>query len=284
MTPEIVIPGRAAVGEGPVWDAAAGRLHWVDIPAGHIHSSDPVTGRTARLELPTSVGAAVPRHGGGFVAATAEGFATVHSDGSMTMRRAILPFGERMNDAKCDRRGWFWAGSTTLDFQPGKGALHVLLPDWTTRVVLEGMTLPNGLDWSPDGRTFYLADSMTGEICAFDTDSAEPRISRRRVLIRIPAKAGLPDGLTVDTTGCLWVALWGGDSVVRISPEGDVLQQIPMPVHQPSSCAFGGPSLDALYVTSARDGLEVAPDAPDGSVFAVRQPGAAGLSPTWFAG
>ncbi|MET7330883.1 SMP-30/gluconolactonase/LRE family protein [Nonomuraea sp. NPDC005650] len=284
MRIEVAVPGRARVGEGPVWDAGTGRLHWVDIPAGHLHTSDPATGRTSSVELPTLVGAAVPRRGGGFVAATREGFATVEPDGSMTVRRAILPDGERMNDAKCDRHGRFWAGSTAMDFEPGKGALHVLMPDWTSRVVLDDLALPNGLDWSPDGRTFYLADSIAGEISAFDSEPGSTAISRRRTLFRIPARSGMPDGLTVDAAGCLWVAVWGGDRLARISPDGDLLGEIPMPVHQPSSCAFGGPRLDVLYVTSAREGLDLPDDDPAGSVFALDRPGAVGRPSTAFAG
>ncbi|MFJ5899506.1 SMP-30/gluconolactonase/LRE family protein [Streptomyces sp. NPDC093064] len=284
MRPEIAIPGKATVGEGPVWDAAVGRLHWVDIPAGHIHTSNPATGRTASLTLSTHVGAVAPRRTGGFVAATAAGFAAVGADGSMTVRRAFLPDSERMNDGKCDRQGRFWAGSTTMDFQRGKGALHVLMPDWTSRVVLDGLALPNGLDWSPDGRTFYLADSLAGEICAFDTDPENAGISRRRILSRIPAATGMPDGLTVDAEGCLWVAVWGGERLVRISPDGDLLGEIPMPVHQPSSCAFGGPRLDILYVTSAREGLDLSDDDPAGSVFALAQVSAVGMPSTRFAG
>ncbi|MFE4330731.1 SMP-30/gluconolactonase/LRE family protein [Streptomyces sp. NPDC056831] len=285
MTAEVAIPGRARVGEGPVWDAGLRRLHWVDIPAGHIHTSDPATGRTTSLRLPTQVGAAVPRRGGGFVAATAEGFASVDADGSMTTRRALLPDGERMNDAKCDRHGRFWAGSTAMDFRPGSGALHLLLPDWTSRVVLEGLALPNGLGWSPDGRIFYLADSIAGEIHAFDTVDEDPWLSRRRTLFRLPVHTGMPDGLTVDAAGCLWVAVWGGARLARISPDGDLLGEIPMPVRQPSSCTFGGPRLDALYVTSARDGLELSGDDPAGSVFVVDEvDGAVGLPSATFAG
>ncbi|MGW3510067.1 SMP-30/gluconolactonase/LRE family protein [Streptomyces sp. NPDC000994] len=284
MRAEVAIPGRARVGEGPVWDVAGSRLHWVDIAAGHIHTSDPVTGRTTSLTLPTHVGAAVPRRSGGFVAATSKGFTAVETDGTTTIRLAVLPPGRRMNDAKCDRYGRFWAGSTEMDFKPGEGALHVLLPDWTSHVVLDGLTLPNGLDWSPDGRTFYLADSVAGEIYAFDTEPGTTGIRRRRTLCRMPAGTGMPDGLTVDAAGCLWVAVWGGGRVVRISPDGDLLGEIPMPVHQPSSCAFGGAGLDVLYVTSAREGLELAEDDPAGSVFVVDQVGAVGRAPTSFAG
>ncbi|MFB7498001.1 SMP-30/gluconolactonase/LRE family protein [Streptomyces sp. NPDC056161] len=287
MTAEVAIPARARVGEGPVWDAGARRLHWVDIPAGHIHTSDPVTGRTTSRSLPTQVGAAVPRRGGGFAAATAEGFASVDTDGTATVRLALLPEGERMNDAKCDPGGRLWAGSTALDFARGRGALHVLLPNWTSRVVLDGLALPNGLGWSPDGRTFYLADSVAGEVCAFDTDPGDPVpgvLGRRRTVFRLPGSAGMPDGLTVDAAGCLWIAVWGGDRVVRVSPDGELLAEVPLPVHQPSSCAFGGPGLDVLYVTSAREGLALPQDDPAGSVFAVGGTGAVGLPSTPFAG
>ncbi|MFJ6569710.1 SMP-30/gluconolactonase/LRE family protein [Streptomyces sp. NPDC091292] len=283
-TTGVAFPGRARVAEGPVWDADARRLHWVDIPAGHLHTGDPVTGRTTSLALPTQVGAALPRRGGGFVAATAEGFASVGAEGRMTVRCALLPDGERMNDAKCDPYGNLWAGSTAMDFARGKGALHVLLPDWTSRVVLEGLALPNGLGWSPDGRVFYLADSLAGEIYAFDADLANSGITRRRTLFRMPGHAGMPDGLTVDATGCLWVAIWGGDRVIRISPDGDPLGELPLPVHQPSSCTFGGPDLGTLYVTSAREGLDLTEDDPAGSVFAVDHVGVVGLPSTAFAG
>ncbi|MER7498735.1 SMP-30/gluconolactonase/LRE family protein [Nonomuraea pusilla] len=283
-TAGIAVPGRARVGEGPVWDAVTGRLHWVDIPAGHLHTSDPATGRTVTVGLPTLLGAAAPRRGGGFVAATAEGFAAVGPGGRMDVRRPVLPAGERMNDAKCDAHGRLWAGSTAMDFEPGRGALHVLMPDWTSRVVLDGLALPNGLGWSPDGRTFYLADSVAGEIWAFDTRPGSTELSRRRTLRRIPAASGMPDGLAVDAAGCLWVAIWGGGRLARISPEGDLLGEVAMPVPQPSSCAFGGPRLDVLYVTSAREGLDLADDDPSGSVFALDPLGAVGLPSTPFAG
>lgn len=280
----VAFAGRARVGEGPVWDHRANVLHWVDILAGTIHTGDPETGAQATISLPTLVGAAVPRPAGGFIAATAEGFVAVDSNGAIGRRLTTLPDGYRMNDAKCDPVGRFWAGSNDMEFTPAEGALHVLLPDWRTEQILDGLTLPNGLAWSLDGRTFYLVDTIAAELNAFDTHPDRPALTNRRLLARFPAHLGLPDGMTIDAQGCLWIAMWGGDRLLRVSPEGRVMLEVPMPVHQPSSCAFGGRDLDVLYVTSARDGLDLDESDAAGSVFAVRGHGVRGLPAAMFAG
>lgn len=287
MTADITVafPGSARVGEGPFWDDRSGLLHWVDILSGRIHTGDPRTGeQRVPITLRTLVGAAVPKTSGGFVAATSEGFADVRDDGTWTTRLGFLPAGQRMNDAKCDPSGRFWAGSNDLDFAPGQGALHVLSADWSSEQVLDGLALPNGLAWSPDGRTFYLVDTMAGEVYAFDVVPGTPAPANRRLLARFPQETGMPDGMTIDAQGCLWIAMWEGDRLVRLSPEGRVLTEVEMPVHQPSSCAFGGPDLDVLYVTSAREGLDLPERDPAGSVFAVRGLGVRGLPAERFRG
>jgi sugar lactone lactonase YvrE len=276
--------GRARVGEGPVWDDRKHVLHWVDILAGTIHTGDPRTGSQASVSLPTLVGAAIPRRGGGFIAATAEGFVAVEADGMVGRRLTVLPAGQRMNDAKCDAVGRFWAGSVDMEFAAAQGALHVLRPDWQTGQVLDGLTLPNGLAWSLDGRTFYLVDTVAAELYAFDSQPDGPVLTNRRLIARFPTRLGMPDGMTIDAQGCLWIAMWGGDRVLRVSPEGRILLEVPMPVHQPSSCAFGGPDLDILYVTSARDGLQLDEDDIAGSVFALRGHGVRGLPAVTFPG
>jgi sugar lactone lactonase YvrE len=277
----------ARVGEGPFWDAATGTLHWVDILGGAISSLAVATGERARATFPTLVGAAVPKASGGYVAATREGFAEVTATGALVTRSRVLGEGHRMNDAKCDPHGRLWAGSTQLEFAAGQGALHVLDAGWRHETLLDGLTLPNGLGWSPDGHTFYLIDSVARELNAFDVTPGGRALSGRRVLATFGEDAGLPDGLAVDSAGCLWIAMWGGSRVVRVSPEGSVLDVVPMPVAQPSSCAFGGPGLSVLYVTSAREGLDVPPfpaTAVDGSVLAVRGLGVTGLPGTRFGG
>ncbi|MFE7215331.1 SMP-30/gluconolactonase/LRE family protein [Streptomyces sp. NPDC001698] len=280
----VAIPGEARVGEGPFWDGETGQLTWVDILAGRVHTADPAVPHPHTLTLPTFVGAAVPKASGGYVAATTEGFTDVRADGTWTIRLAVLPRGRRMNDAKCDRAGRFWAGSCDLDFAAARGALHVLAPDWRTEHILGDLTQPNGLDWSPDGRTFYLIDTAARELNAFDALPGRLAPANRRVLARFPETLGFPDGMTVDIQGCLWIAMWGGGRILRLSPEGRILTEVPVPVAQPSSCAFGGPNLDVLYVTTAREGLDLDSSRPDGSVLAVRGLGARGLPMTRFGG
>ena len=280
----VAVAGTARVGEGPVWDVAANRLHWVDILGGALHTSDLTTGVTTSLETPTLLGAVVPRCGGGFAAATAEGFAVVGSDGTLDTRCPILGPGLRMNDGKCDPQGRFWAGSTAMDFRSGAGALHVLALDWSTRTVLDGLTLPNGMDWSSDGTTFYLVDTVLAQVWAFAFDGATGTLSERRLLRQFHAGVDQPDGMCVDAEGRLWIAMWGGARVVCLSPEGHEVRSVEMPVTQPSSCAFAGPQLDRLTVTSAREGLDLKAEAPDGSVFVVDGLGTRGLPTQLFGG
>lgn len=279
----VAFPDTARVGEGPFWSVDTGRLTWVDILDGTITTGDPGTGDRHTITLPTMVGAAVPKRSGGFIAAVTEGFADIADDGGWSTRLPVLTPGVRMNDAKCDPAGRFWAGSCAMDFAAGKGALHVVRPDWTTEVVLTDLTQPNGMDWSPDGRTYYLIDTAEGELNAYDLDPEHGTLANRRLLTRFDPDRGYADGMTVDADGCLWIAIWGGSRVVRLSPDGELLTEIPVPVEQPSSCAFGGAALDVLYVTSAREGLDDAPP-PAGSVLAVHGLGVRGRPATRFGG
>ncbi|MFI1092560.1 SMP-30/gluconolactonase/LRE family protein [Streptomyces sp. NPDC020917] len=280
----VAIPDTARVGEGPCWDPETGRLSWVDILSGTIHDDDPQTAVRSRIQLPPLVGAAVRKTSGGFVAANAEGFADIDRDGRWTQRAAFLPPGVRMNDAKCDVSGRLWAGSCAMDFDEGRGALHVLRPDWTTETVIVGLTQPNGLDWSPDGSVFYLIDTQARELTAGDVVPGRLAPEDRRVLTRFPEALGYPDGMTVDTEGYLWIAMWGGGRLLRVSPAGEIVSQVDLPVVQPSSCAFGGPDLDVLYVTTAREGLAPQTCGPSGSVLAVAGLGVRGLPGRRFGG
>ncbi|MEW9522119.1 SMP-30/gluconolactonase/LRE family protein [Streptomyces tubercidicus] len=280
----VAIPDTARVGEGPFWDAETRRLCWVDILSGTLHDDDPDALVRSAIQLPTLVGAAVPKASGGWVAATAEGFTDIAPEGTWIARQDFLPQGIRMNDAKCDSAGRFWAGACAMDFDAGRGALHVLHPAWKTDVVLVGLTQPNGLDWSPDGATFYLIDTQARELLAFDVVPDQLAPVDRRVLAHFPASLGYPDGMTVDANGDLWIAMWGGGRILRLSPEGDIVGQVQMPVAQPSSCAFGGPDLDVLYVTTAREGLQPGPGDPAGSVLAVTGLSVRGLPSRRFGG
>jgi len=280
-----LIPAAAEVGEGPVWDPAAERLVWVDIPAGLVHTSS-LAGTTSTIRTSTTVGAVALRRAGGLVAATREGFAVIGTDGHLENKLTVLRSGHRMNDAKCDSRGRFWAGSTEMSFASGQGALHVLAPDWTVRTALEDLTLSNGLGWSTDDRTFYLADTLEHVLWAFDFDPDTAALSRRRALRTFADSQGMPDGLCVDAADRVWLAMWGGSRVLALAPDGAVLMEVAVPVRQPTSCAFAGPGLDVLCVTSAREGLGLADDdpAPDGSVLSITGTGARGVASVPFAG
>lgn len=284
LDPEVTVAvhSHSRVGEGPVWHRD--RLLWVDILAGQIHDSDLSTGTTESITVPTWVGAAAPMASGGYIAATREGFATI-IDGNLDTFAPFLPPGIRMNDAKCDPFGRFWAGSCAEDFAPGAGALHRLEPDLAHHIVLEGLTQPNGIGWSPDGRTMYLIDTQECALYSYAFDLDSGRVGERRVVARFDAgRDGYPDGLAVDEAGFIWIAMWAGGTVLGLSPDGEVHHRLAMPVSQPTSCAFVGDQRADLVVTSASEGLTLDADALDGSVFLVQGLGARGVPVAAFGG
>jgi sugar lactone lactonase YvrE len=264
--------------EGPRWHAATGELLWVDILGGMFHRARP--GADGMLEsarvitLDRHVGAVAPAADGGYVLAAGTGF--VHVDDEGTVRELAQPeagrLDVRMNDGACDPYGRFWAGTMAHDESPEAGALHRLELDGSCTTVLTGLTISNGIGWSPDGTTMYLADSGTARIDAFDFDGPNGDITHRRTIIAIDEPGVAPDGLTVDDDGAIWVALWDGAAVRRYRPDGTLLTEVPFPVARPTSCAFGGPDRSTLFVTTARHGLDDAaarqqPDA--GHVFRI---------------
>jgi sugar lactone lactonase YvrE len=253
---DIAVPAGAELGERPLWDAARGCLIWVDILAGHLHQYRPGAGDQVVHMAGVAVGAAGLRAGGGYVLAAADGFRLVGADGTADgdpLRPPGMAADIRFNDGACDPAGRFWGGTVARDRRPGAGALYRLDAGGGITTMLEDVTESNGLGWSPDGGTFYYIDS--GEprprIRAFPCDLAAGTLGLPRDLVQPPAEHGIPDGLTVDADGCLWVAFWGGHAVRRYSPGGELLAELPVPVSQPSCPAFGGPDLEDLYVTTA---------------------------------
>lgn len=288
MTPDVVVRTRAEVGEGPVWDPRNDRLHWVDITAGLVHTTSYAgaggTPSISTTTCPTWIGAVAPRRSSGLVAATRDGFAVVDATGGYDDRLPFLPDGTRMNDAACDAAGRFWAGSADERFASGQGALHVLEPDWTHRVVLDELTLPNGIGWSPDNRTLYLADTIDRIVWAFDYDLDGGMLSNKRPFATFHEGPGMPDGLCVAADGSVWVAMWAGGRIESFTPDGTRSRTLHLPVRQPSSCAFGGPNLATLFITSACDGLDMSDADLDGSLLAVTEPAVNGKEEHFFAG
>lgn len=284
-----VVPTTCFLGEGPVWLAAERKLAFVDILAPAIVLADPASGAFTTHPMPELVSAVVPRGRGGFVAATQTGFKAVALEtgavSTLASPEAAKP-GNRFNDGKCDRRGRFFAGTLAIDTTPAQGSLYRLDPDGRTTRLDSGFHISNGLGWSPDDRVFYFTDSGPRRIYAYDYDIETGAIADRRVFAQLPEGVGTPDGLAVDADGFVWSAHWDGWCVTRYDPDGRVDRVINLPVPRPTSCAFGGPDLSTLYVTSARIRLSAQQlaEAPlSGSVFAL-QSGARGLLETPFAG
>lgn len=284
---EIAVDARAEVGEGPVWDVERRELLWVDIPRGTVHRWSPATGRDASLSVGQAVGAVALRRSGGLVLAVRDGFGFVER-GELRVCRPVEADRDdmRMNDGKCDSAGRFWAGTMALDMRPGAGSLYRLEPDLQVSRQLDGLGISNGLAWSLDDRTMYFIDSLEHGIDAFDYDAEMGEISGRRRLVEIPEDDGLPDGMTIDAAGHLWVALWDGWSVRRYTPDGELDTVVELPAAQITSCTFGGAELDELYITSAAEGLseaELERQPHAGAVFRVAV-GQHGLPAQRFAG
>jgi sugar lactone lactonase YvrE len=282
---ELVLDTRAELGEGPVWDDRTGVLAWVDILVGHVHRYDPATGADAVTDVGQPVGAVGLREHGGLVLAVRDGFALLDEGGATPRLLAAVEREDpdtRMNDGEVDPAGRFWAGTMELGAAPGRGSLYRLDPSGAVTRVLADVSISNGLGWSPDERTLYYIDSPMQRIDAYDYARSSGTIANRRTVAEIEPADGLPDGLAVDAEGGLWVALWGGSSVRRFTPEGRLDRTVELPVSQVSSCAFGGPDLDELYVTSAATGLAGTEPAA-GGLFRLR-PRVRGLPARRFAG
>lgn len=275
--------------EGPCWDMGTGRLVWVDILAGRVHSADSLTGHVRSWALGMPVSAIAPRASGGWVAAVERGFALFDDNWKPAgeIRAAVgQAGGTRFNDGKCDPAGRFWAGTMAYDSTPGAACLYRLDPDGTVTPVIEGVTISNGLGWSPDGSTMYFIDSGRGTVDAMLFDGASGTPSQRHPLVTVSAGEGKPDGLVVDSEGYVWVALWDGGLVRRHSPGGVVDRVVQLPVTRVTSMTFGGPDLTDLYITTAYEGLSPRQRSSQplaGSLFRHR-PGVAGLPPASFGG
>jgi sugar lactone lactonase YvrE len=286
---EVFADLRADVGEAPHWDEQTKTLLFVDLTAGTVFRYDQSGVRSGSFSVGQEVGAVVPRRGGGLVLAVRDGIAVASDTGEGFELAAPIERdtpGNRMNDAKCDPAGRLLAGTTAFDFSPRSAALYRVEPDWSFEQIARDVTQSNGIAWSPDGSRMYFIDSATQGVDVFDYDAGTGSAGNRRRLVTIDRTRGIPDGMTADDEGNVWVACFGGAAVRCFSPAGEQLEEILFPVTQVTSCAFGGPNLADLYVTSAAyrlspDQLKRQPHA--GATFVCR-PGAAGLPASSFAG
>jgi sugar lactone lactonase YvrE len=261
---EIAVRANAKLAEGPRWDAATGRLLWVDIEGCALHVL--ASGEDRAIALDAMVGAAAPTTDSSVLVALADRLALIDLADESVSTLVRLPHGPglRANDGACDAAGRFWIGTMRLDLEPGAGALYCY--DGRLERVLEGVTLANGLGWTRDDTRMYFTDSAVYRIDVFDFELASGRLDERRPFVSIDRSAGIPDGLAVDDEGGVWVALYGGSCLHRYDERGRLDAVLEVPAENVTSCCFGCDDGRSLFVTTA---------APDGNVY-VTQPGVSG--------
>lgn len=285
MQAELVLDARNGVGESPVWVAAERALYWTDIPARRVHrwrDGEAVRG----WELPEMAGCIAPHAQGGWIASMETGVfhLMLREDGSVRASRIAsvrhAGDGMRFNDGRCDRQGRLRAGTMVMDMARNRADGVVYgLGEQGLEVIEAGFLTPNGMAFSPDGRTMYLSDShpLSQQVWAYDYDTATGTPSNKRPFVDMRPLPGRPDGAAVDADGCYWVCGNDAGLVHRFTPRGELDRSLAVPVRKPAMCAFGGAGLDTLFVTSIRPGGDVADQPLAGGLFALR-PGVRGLA------
>jgi len=266
---EIAVAAPSFLGESPVWHPTEQVLYYCDIPACTLNRFDAATGELTHWTFDSEIGSCAPMLDGGMLLAARNGLWRFDP---VTAERSLLapaPYDlkvERFNDGKCDPQGRFWAGTVREPRDPPLAALYCFdHGELTPRA--NGIAVSNGLAWSPDGRTMYWSDTQTHRIFAFDFDGANGALSGRRVLAEFPlrqpdqplsAYGGRPDGAAVDVEGNYWVAMFEGQRLLCLSPQGVTLREVPLPVRCPTMPCFGGPDLQTLFITTSRRGRQAA--------------------------
>jgi sugar lactone lactonase YvrE len=284
MNLRVAVETRDSLGESVFWHAGEQALYWIDFYGPVLHRWNPVSGVRNDWTIPGSqvVGSAVPANNGRVLLALDSGLHVFDPEDGST-RFFADPNGGRpgigYNDAKVDRAGRYWIGTYDTEEREPRGILYCVASDGTASVADSGYMVCNGPAFSPKGRILYFSDTAGSRLLAYDLDLDTGRPGKARLFSRISADDGLPDGLTVDREGFLWCAHYGGGRVTRFAPDGDIDRTIELPVPYVTSCCFGGPSLETLYITTARSGMDTAaltasPSA--GALFAI-EPGVQGL-------
>ena len=280
MKPELYIRSNCINAEGPVWDETSQTLYFIDVEAGKIFSYR--DGLLTGQDVGEKVGCAVLREEGGMIAGLKSGLYEVDfPDGKKRLiadPEADMP-GNRFNDGKVDPAGRLLAGTMALSSRPGDpptGALYCLDTDGIVSKKISGVYLANGLAWSADAGLLYFVDTTPGTVTRYDYDLKTGNIKNPEIVIRVPESIGFPDGMTIDENGMLWIAMWGGSAITRWNPEtGALLDRYELPVQNVSSCCFGGPGMDTLFITTASQDTDLARYPLAGNVFCMK-PGVRG--------
>lgn len=253
---DLIVDMKAELGECPVWDETGKVLYWIDGLGQKIHKYNPLTNKDIYIKTTQCVGCIALIEDGKLIAALQDGIYYVNfikeTFNFITNPEEHLPK-NRFNDGKCDAYGRFWAGTMYFDGTvKGAGSLYKIEGERVTKV-LSNITISNGMAWSKDNRTMYYIDSPTREIVAFDFDINSGIITNKKTVIKIGEDEGIPDGMTIDEEGYLWIAHWGGAKVSRWNPgNGKRGDEVEVPSLNVSSCIFGGENLDELYITTGR--------------------------------
>ncbi|MEH1839043.1 MAG: SMP-30/gluconolactonase/LRE family protein [Nostoc sp.] len=270
-----VLGARARLGESPIWDSTKRLLYWVDIYNHRVHQFNPATGENCFFDVGDVVGAIATAGADRLIMALCHHLAFLN-----TQTGAVTPILEiegnltdnRLNDGKCDPQGRFWFGSMCSSEKP-HASLYRYDQDGSLHVMETGLTISNGLGWSPNQKTFYLADSPQQKIYSYDFNSVTGNISNRCVFVDLTHESFHPDGLTIDSEGYVWSVMWDGWCVIRFNPKGEEILRIKLPVQLPTSCTFGGEDLQTLYITTASVGLsqaEIEKSFYSGDLFALQ--------------
>jgi sugar lactone lactonase YvrE len=253
----ILEPGQTALpaaelGEGPCWDPSTQSLYWVDIPACRVHRLDRA-GQHSSWDVGRPAGAVVPRADGGLVVAAGNSFLSLEPATGAVAEIAAAPGlpHTRMNDGGCDQAGRFYAGTMDLDERPGRGTFYRLEVDHTVTEIFSGVGISNGVGWSPDHRLMYYVDSLAYRVDVLDYDARTGQMGDRRPFAVLGSGPVVPDGLAVDVDGGVWVAVWGASVIQRYDQAGRLIGVVRLPAANVTSCAFGGPDLDELFITTA---------------------------------
>ena len=259
----VAVASAALLGESPVWHPHEQVLYYCDIPGHSLHRFDPRDGRLDQWRFDTDIASLAPRRDGALLLAMRNGLWRFEPHTGERSRIAEPPYDpttERFNDGKCDPQGRFWVGTIYEPRSPPLASLHCLVHDRLVRKC-DGITVSNGLAWSPNGRTMYWSDTQAHTIYAFDFEPASGDIGNRRVFASFPGRqpgqslatyGGRPDGAAVDVDGCYWVAMYEGQRLLRLSPEGEIVREVRLPVRCATMPCFGGADLTTLYITTAR--------------------------------
>ncbi|WP_373529637.1 SMP-30/gluconolactonase/LRE family protein [Nostoc sp.] len=270
-----VLEARARLGEGPIWDSNKKLLYWVDIYNRRVHQFNPATGKDRFFDVGDVVGAIAIAGKDRLIMALRHHLAFLDTQtgevATILEIEAHLP-DNRFNDGKCDPQGRFFFGSMCSSEKP-QASLYRYDTDGSLHIMETGLTISNGLGWSPDQKTFYLTDSPQQKIYVYDFNSVTGNISNRRIFVDLTNESFYPDGLTIDSEGYIWSAMWNGWCVIRFNPKGEEILRIKLPVQVPTSCTFGGEDLQTLYITTASVGLsqaEIDKSFSSGDLFALQ--------------